>query len=90
MAGCQTNSIMHLETIEQGNIFTPEMVAQIQVGMDAEQVRSILGEPVLQTPFHPNHWVYVTRTDHRYGNIEQRSLTIIFDDGEVQQILRRG
>ncbi|MAZ44402.1 MAG: hypothetical protein CMF48_04425 [Legionellales bacterium] len=83
LSGCQMNQLMHLETIEQGNIFTGDMVAQLSTGMDKEQVRAIMGDPVLRTPFHPNQWVYAYRADHRFGHVEQKHVLVQFDGDEV-------
>jgi outer membrane protein assembly factor BamE len=44
--------------VEQGNIITPEMVAQLKPGMTRRQVRFILGTPLLEDPFDQSRWDY--------------------------------
>jgi outer membrane protein assembly factor BamE len=50
--------------IQQGNVLTQEMVAQLKPGQTREQVRFILGTPLLADIFHQQRWDYV----YRYHN----------------------
>ena len=43
----------------QGNVVTREQVQALQIGMPREQVRSILGTPLLTSAFHADRWDYV-------------------------------
>ena len=45
--------------IGQGNLITQPMVDQLKSGMSRDQVRSILGTPLLVDPFRGNRWDYV-------------------------------
>jgi outer membrane protein assembly factor BamE len=45
--------------IGQGNLITQPMVDQLKNGMSRDQVRSILGTPLLVDPFRSNRWDYV-------------------------------
>ena len=49
--------------IQQGNYVTQEMASQLKVGMTKEQVRFILGTPLIVDPFHNNRWDYVFRLE---------------------------
>ncbi|HCZ17273.1 MAG TPA: outer membrane protein assembly factor BamE, partial [Candidatus Accumulibacter sp.] len=44
--------------VQQGNVLTQEMVAQLRPGLSKDQVRFILGTPVLVDMFHLNRWDY--------------------------------
>jgi outer membrane protein assembly factor BamE len=72
--------------IQQGNEVTFEQVEQLQIGMTEAQVRSILGTPLLQDPFSPGRWDYVYQLQQHGDLIEQRRLTVFFDE---QQRLER-
>src|SRR5687767_14106840 len=45
--------------IQQGNFVSQEMVSQLKPGMTREQVRFILGTPMVTDVFHPERWDYV-------------------------------
>lgn len=44
--------------IQQGNYIEQEMVDQLEVGMTPEQVRYIMGNPLVTDTFHPDRWDY--------------------------------
>ncbi len=75
--------------IQQGNLLTQEMVSQLKLGQTKDQVRFILGTPVLMDMFHANRWDYVYRL--RKGNsseVEMRKLTTLFDaDNKLIQVI---
>lgn len=57
--------------IVQGNVVTQEQAALIKPGMSRDQVRSILGSPMLTDVFHADRWDYVF-TIRRQGTPPQR------------------
>ena len=64
--------------ILQGNVVTREQAAALQTGMSREQVRDILGSPLLASVFHADRWDYVF-TFRRQGQApQQRRLTAYF------------
>jgi outer membrane protein assembly factor BamE len=66
--------------IQQGNFVTQEMVAQLKPGMTRDQVRFILGTPLVVDPFHAERWDYVfARTRENSKQYEQRRITVYFD-----------
>ncbi len=76
----------HQIEVEQGNILEPERVERIQEGMTREEVRQLLGSPLLEHPFHAERWDYIY-TNHGGGNdpVRQR-LTIHFENDTVARI----
>jgi len=42
----------------QGNVMTNEAVQLLQEGLSKSQVRELLGPPLGEHPFNPNHWEY--------------------------------
>lgn len=68
--------------IQQGNFVTQDMLAQLKPGMTKEQVRFVLGTPLLVDPFHAERWEYVfSRTRENSQQLEQRRITVYFDEG---------
>ncbi|MBL0167857.1 MAG: outer membrane protein assembly factor BamE [Propionivibrio sp.] len=65
--------------VQQGNVLTQDMVAQLRPGQTKDQVRFILGSPVLTDMFHANRWDYVYRMQKGNGEIEMRKFSTFFD-----------
>ena len=72
--------------IQQGNFVTQEMVSQLKPGMSKEQVRFILGTPMVNDIFHPDRWDYVFWRETSRGTREQRKLTVHFDKGQLARL----
>lgn len=74
--------------VQQGNVLTQEMVAQLKPGQTREQVRYILGTPLLADIFHARRWDYVYRLQAgRTGEVSERRLTVFFDDeGRLEKV----
>ena len=67
--------------IQQGNFVTREMADKLAVGQTREQVRFILGTPLLVDIFHANRWDYVFRVAKGWNEPEKRKLIVFFDAG---------
>ena len=46
-------------SISQGNLIKQEDLDQVEVGMTRNQVRFLLGTPLIDDPFHQSRWDYV-------------------------------
>ncbi len=68
--------------MQQGNWITSEQVARLEKGMTREQVRFVLGTPVLQDIFRSNRWDYTYYNKPGYGKVEERKFTVWFN-GDV-------
>ncbi len=69
--------------IQQGNFLSPEMVAQLKKGMTRDQVRFVLGTPLVTDIFHANRWDYVFYRELGTGAKEQRRLSVFFEDEKL-------
>lgn len=74
--------------IEQGNIITADKLDQIQPGMSEEQVRYVLGTPMLNDVFHTNRWDYIYLDKPGRGKETRQHVAIFFDNGYVDHITR--
>jgi len=72
--------------IQQGNYVSQEMVSQLRSGMTREQVRFVLGTPLLTDIFHADRWDYVYYRDVAGGAREERKIAVIFQDGKLARI----
>ena len=74
--------------VQQGNVLTQEMVSQLKPGQTKDQVRFILGTPVLADVFHANRWDYVYRLQKgSTGVVEERKIAVFFDaDGRLERV----
>ena len=73
--------------IQQGNYISQEMVAQLKPGLTREQVRFILGTPLVTDIFHANRWDFVFFRERPNGKREQRSLSVIFEDNKLARVI---
>lgn len=74
--------------VQQGNVLTQDMVSQLKPGQTREQVRFILGTPMLTDMFHANRWDYVYRLqDGVTQKVESRRLTLFFNqEGRLEKV----
>jgi outer membrane protein assembly factor BamE len=71
--------------IQQGNVVTKEMVDQLRPGMSRDQVRFLLGTPLLTSVFHQERWDYVYRLARRSGEVQTRKLVVFFKDNRLEK-----
>lgn len=70
----------------QGNDITAESVSLIHPGMSEEEVRYVLGTPMLHDIFHTNRWDYVYLEKPGQGEETRRHLAIYFEEGRVERV----
>jgi|GEM_PF-782767 len=77
--------------IQQGNLITQEMVNELRPGMTKQQVRYLLGTPLLIDTFQEDRWEYLyTNRPASKGittvKIEKKRLELLFHNGRLQKI----
>ena len=72
--------------VRQGNMVTQDMVAQLKPGQTREQVRFILGTPLVADMFHADRWDYVYRFQPGHGEVQERHLIIFFDGNKLARL----
>lgn len=82
-----SSGCVYRANIAQGNLIKEEDLDQVELGMTKNQVRFLLGTPLIDDPFHAQRWDYVYylrigRQDPRF----KRWVTIVFDDDTVSEI----
>jgi outer membrane protein assembly factor BamE len=74
----------YVPDVVQGNFISSEQYSKLQLGMTREQVRQILGTPLLASYFHANRWDYIfefKRAGQSMG--KERHVTVYFDGDKV-------
>jgi outer membrane protein assembly factor BamE len=72
--------------IQQGNFVSREMISQLREGMTQDQVRFILGTPLLTDVFHANRWDYPFRIKKGNGETTSSRVTLHFQDNRLTRI----
>lgn len=67
--------------VGQGNFISESMAGQLKEGMTKEQVRAVLGTPLLMDPFRNDRWDYIFDIRRGDGRQERRKFSVFFKDG---------
>ncbi len=91
IAGCSATTMTewvdpYRIDVRQGNYVDQEMVAQLREGMTRDQVRYVLGSPLLVDTFRNDRWDYVYRFSPGKGEPEQRSLSVYFENDVLSRV----
>ena len=91
LAGCSFDSVVGLVDpyridIRQGNYVDQEMVAQLRRGMTRDQVRYVLGSPLVVDMFRKDRWDYVYRFRPGSGDAQQRVISLFFAGDVLDRI----
>jgi outer membrane protein assembly factor BamE len=93
ISGCGSGLFsVHRPDVQQGNALDEDRIAQLETGMNQQQVRFLLGEPVLRDPFQGDRrWEYVYYLKPGDGDPQRRRLTVFFDEArQVTQVQDSG
>jgi len=82
-----SSGCVYRASISQGNLIKQEDLDQLEVGMTKNQVRFLLGTPMIDDPFNKKRWDYVYflklgRDDASF----KRWVSVIFEDDVVSEI----
>ena len=72
--------------VQQGNYVSQEMVAQLKPGMTRDQVRFVLGTPLVASVFHADRWDYVYFREPPGKPREQRRLAVFFENDRLSRV----
>ena len=93
-SGAQTTTVTKLQKflwifspyrpdIQQGNFVSQEMLNQLKVGQTRDQVKFILGTPLLMDTFHADRWDYPFYLARGDGELTTSRVTVYFKDDKV-------
>ncbi len=69
--------------VNQGNYLSQDMVEKLKVGMTQQQVKQLLGTPLITSPFRADRWDYVYEFSRQGKVTEHRNFTVYFADSKV-------
>ena len=94
-AGCSSfdnasNRIVGLVTpyrveVVQGNFISREQVEALKPGMTRQQVRDVLGTPLVTSIFHTDRWDYVFTLKRQGVEPQERKLTLFFKGDALER-----
>jgi len=85
LAGCA-----HKIDIQQGNVISLETLNKVKIGMDRDQVRYILGSPLLTDPFHKDRWDYYYSMEKEGDIVARYGATLHFNGNSLERIEKYG
>ncbi len=72
--------------IQQGNFLSQEAITKLKPGMSRDEVKLILGTPLLTDVFHADRWDYVFSRETPDGKRESRRIALFFADGKLTRV----
>ncbi|WP_286236673.1 outer membrane protein assembly factor BamE [Neptuniibacter halophilus] len=84
LTGCSGFPGVYKIDLPQGNVVTQEMVDQLRPGMTQNQVRFVMGSPLVTDTFHEGRWDYIysmkSGSDDSYT---RERISLYFTDGKL-------
>ncbi len=71
--------------IVQGNVVTREQAQALRTGMSRDQVRGILGSPLVASVFHADRWDYVFSFSRQGQPRQQRKVAVFFKNDVLER-----
>jgi outer membrane protein assembly factor BamE len=72
--------------IVQGNFVSKEQAEAVKPGMSRDQVRNILGTPLLTSVFHADRWDYVFTFKRQGLEPQARKVTVFFKGDALERL----
>ena len=93
VAGCKSWSTDDLPgvtpyrmEIQQGNFVSQDMLSKLKRGMTREQVRFVLGTPLVADMFHADRWDYVFYREIPRKPREERRVSVFFENDRLARV----
>lgn len=81
LTGCSvTDFLVYKIDINQGNYVDQDDIEKLKTGMTQDQVRYVLGSPMLVEKGYPNTWYYIYYLEKGHKKPIQQNLILKFDD----------
>lgn len=75
--------------VQQGNLLEEDEIAAVKVGMTRNQVRFLLGTPMVKDTFHSDRWDYMYFFRRGRNNFAEQRWMIVYFDGDTVRDIRR-
>ncbi len=88
LSGCTfLEPLVYRIDISQGNFVEQEAVDKLKFGMTYDQVRFVLGTPMLVEKGLPNTWYYIYHFTKGHNDTVQKNLIVTFSDEKTLMTL---
>jgi len=74
---------IYKKDIKQGSVVRTEKLKFIKNGMSKDEVRDIIGSPIILDQFHQNQWEYVHHSILKDDSISSYRLTLFFENDKL-------
>ena len=82
LAGCKFPGVYKTE-VKQGNQVELENLKELKVGMSKEQVRFLLGTPLIRDSFNSTKWIYLGQTRFDNELLDNKRIILEFKDDKL-------
>lgn len=86
LSGCVSHLRPYKMDVRQGNYISAEMREKLKLGMSKQQVRYVMGTPLLVDAFHGDRWDYRYRLAEHGTVVEQQGMTLYFEGDTLARI----
>lgn len=90
LSACTTERVSNIPSyklkVVQGNQLDPRAIASLRGGMSRDQVRQLLGTPMLRDAFHADQWDYTYEVSRNGKVKELRHLTLTFQNDQLANV----
>ena len=73
--------------VVQGNFVSREQVEFLKPGMTRQQVRDVLGTPLVASVFHADRWDYVFTLERRGVEVQRYRMTVYFNGDAMERVV---
>ncbi len=87
LSACSTPYLLYRVEVQQGNLISEREVPKLKKGMSMNEVRNILGEPVIVDTFNIERWNYIYTLRTNGKETKKHNLTLIFKNDQLVKIL---
>ena len=91
LSGCSSSGFnlfpgVYKIDIQQGNVATQEMIDQLRPGMTKNQVKFVMGTPLVQDTFDQNRWGYFYSYKPGGKERQQKIVTLYFENDRLARL----
>ena len=81
-----TTGCVYRSGVIQGGQIDERAIKRVEVGMDRDQVRRLLGTPTVRDAYHPDRWDYLYYTLNMRNSKAAERVSVYFDKGFVTKV----
>lgn len=86
VAGLSACQLLYIPDTQQGNLITQKMIDRLKDGMTPNQVKYVLGTPLIRDAFNKERWDYFyTFSKGGSNKTDRRQLTVFFKNKKLSK-----